>query len=562
MFFSQLKPSGHQRTWLEGVFAQLFTKLSVNTIGRSDNIDDLKLTDIDWENDAFTIAFSNTKSDVAGETTSDKKRLYANPFLPETCVHLGLAVYTWVKAWTNTRYLFDGQGQNNRYYRQLLVAMKSIPEHIDIGCKREDIGTHSNRKFAESTSVSKIDGPDRTQVCLRAGQSVGRTQDCYMFAEDDGDSLVGRTVAQLKYTADEFDVLPPHFSNETLETLNNYGWNRILPSFPTFPPSFQRVIPRLFATLVYHHHKGHLLRILDPGHPLFSSPVFTTHNDLIASLRNKVLIGHGYCPYTHMSAQGVPGFIIVSREVRDLKAMFQQQCKLDEERFANVSQKIEELVRTLPQHVVDVLMEKVRIDGAQPVTLDSIRGLVLELLQTPMDQLSSQIQALSLMTTNHGNTRNGELLTGNEDPLNTHERRSGATVFLWPGSDTMHRVPCGFIFPKSLSTKLVWNLWFFGDRSQSIGAYRFIKPSNDLVQKDSKVRYSRAKAVIAKLVDIAVVGQKIQSMRDIEEGNTETVFSFAFNNIVPQLYQEPKRPEDLVLDSMYERLRMKNLLLP
>lgn len=43
------------------------------------------------------------------------------------------------------------------------------------------VGTHSNRKFAESTSVSRIDGPSRTQVCLRAGQGVGRTQDCYMF---------------------------------------------------------------------------------------------------------------------------------------------------------------------------------------------------------------------------------------------------------------------------------------------------------------------------------------------------------------------------------------------
>jgi len=126
----------------------------------------------------------------------------------------------------------------------------------------------------------------------------------------------------------------------------------------------------------------------------------------------------------------------------------------------------------------------------------------------------------------------------------------------------MHRVPHGFIFPKSLSTKLVWNLWFFGDRSQSIGAYRFITPKFDLVLSDCKVRFSRAKAVIAKLVNIAVMGEKIQDLRDIVEANSEMVFSYAFDVIVPQLYQEPKRPEDLVLDSMYERLRMKKLLLP
>jgi hypothetical protein len=58
MYFSPLKPSGHQRTWIEGIFVQLFTKLSLNTIGRSDNIDDLKFSDIDRENDAFTIALN------------------------------------------------------------------------------------------------------------------------------------------------------------------------------------------------------------------------------------------------------------------------------------------------------------------------------------------------------------------------------------------------------------------------------------------------------------------------------------------------------------------------
>jgi len=49
-----MRPVGHQFGWMEGVFAQLFTKLSVNTIGRSDNIDDLLMQNVDWENDALT----------------------------------------------------------------------------------------------------------------------------------------------------------------------------------------------------------------------------------------------------------------------------------------------------------------------------------------------------------------------------------------------------------------------------------------------------------------------------------------------------------------------------
>ena len=53
-YFNQMRPVGHQFGWMEGVFAQLFTKLSVNTIGRSDNIDDLLMQNVDWENDALT----------------------------------------------------------------------------------------------------------------------------------------------------------------------------------------------------------------------------------------------------------------------------------------------------------------------------------------------------------------------------------------------------------------------------------------------------------------------------------------------------------------------------
>lgn len=80
----------------------------------------------------------------------------------------GLALYTWCKR-------RNPGDQNKRYYNILIHAVETIPEHVNLGCTRKDIETHSNRKFSESTSVSRVDGPSRTQVCLRAGQSVGRS---------------------------------------------------------------------------------------------------------------------------------------------------------------------------------------------------------------------------------------------------------------------------------------------------------------------------------------------------------------------------------------------------
>ena len=282
-YFCGMCPSGNKTTWNEGLFAAMFQKLSVNTIGRSDNIDDVMLSNIDWENDALTICFGTTKADQTGERTADRKRMYANPFKPELCVVLQLAVYTWCKrrGVNEGVHLFDGIDQNKRYYNILKDALKNIPANVELGCNRCDIGTHSNRKFAESTSVSKIDGPTKVMVCLRAGQGVGKTQDSYMYSEDEGDAFVGRTVAQLKLDADEYDVLAPHFDIETLNYLSNYGWEKILDGYDNYPPSFKRAVPYLLASLVYHSNKGHMLSLFDARHPIFFQRVFT--NGMIKS---------------------------------------------------------------------------------------------------------------------------------------------------------------------------------------------------------------------------------------------------------------------------------------
>ena len=232
-------------------------------------------------------------------------------------MHINILIYYGKYLGAGDRHLFDGVDQNKRYYNILKHAITEIPAHEDLGCERTDIGTHSNRKFAESTAVSKIDGPSRTQVCLREGQSVGRSQDCYMFSEDGGDSLVGRTVAQLKLDTDEFDVLPCHFGTNTLKELHEYGWDNILEGYSEYELSFKRTIPNLFASLIYHYHNGDLARIYPFDHPIFAQLILTDRR-LIDSLKDKVILYFSYCPDTHMSAQGIPGFITISREIQRL----------------------------------------------------------------------------------------------------------------------------------------------------------------------------------------------------------------------------------------------------
>jgi hypothetical protein len=53
-YLNRMIPVEHQDG---SIFAQLFTNLSVNTIGRSDNIKDLLAKNVGWGNDSFRFFF-------------------------------------------------------------------------------------------------------------------------------------------------------------------------------------------------------------------------------------------------------------------------------------------------------------------------------------------------------------------------------------------------------------------------------------------------------------------------------------------------------------------------
>lgn len=110
--------------------------------------------------------------------------------------------------------------------------------------------------------------------------------------------------------------------------------NDILPGYQYFPVSFQRVIPYLLASLVYHFHNGDLLRIFPSDHLLFRQILFTQPT-ILNSLKEKVILVHGYCPDTHMSAQGVPTNIVIQRELREFKVDYQRQKEQDGIMFRN-----------------------------------------------------------------------------------------------------------------------------------------------------------------------------------------------------------------------------------
>ena len=127
---------------------------------------------------------------------------------------------------------------------------------------------------------------------------------------------------QLKFNADEFDVLPLHFNRETLTKCHSTGWSNILPDYDNYPEKFRRgVVPFLAAALIFHHDNGDLKEIYPVGHPIFAQPIFT-NIEIYNSLRGKVILTHYCCDDGNISASGVPALITVSREIREFQKLY------------------------------------------------------------------------------------------------------------------------------------------------------------------------------------------------------------------------------------------------
>lgn len=58
---------------------------------------------------------------------------------------------------------------------------------------------------------------------------------------------------------------------------------------------------------------------------------------------------HAVCPDTHMTAQGVPGYIMISREIRLFRAHYDNTCRQNEEHYQELKGAIEGLFEELPK---------------------------------------------------------------------------------------------------------------------------------------------------------------------------------------------------------------------
>jgi hypothetical protein len=290
-------------------FVHLFMILCWNLFARSVSVSDLRTHHFNWENDCLVIDMSKQKGDQSGEKITPK-HLYANPYNPEVCVILALALHVFsisFRSENEDKSLIFVGSPYDLFTKWLPTALIQIS---DLGYTIGDFGTHSFRKGIASFCAGFIGGPSVIAIFLRAGWSLGQVQDRYITYSDGGDHLCGRVAAGLNFNGgSKFAVLPPHFVNSAV--LSDAEWEEICPCYKDYPVGFQACLPYFLASLVHHYNWltavdefGNQINISE-HHPIFLTRIVTS--GIITRLKDKIIsdITRGKCELTGMTATGM-----------------------------------------------------------------------------------------------------------------------------------------------------------------------------------------------------------------------------------------------------------------
>jgi len=281
--------------------------------------------------------------------------------------------------------LFTGNGVDRfgrLLHSNILKEPDLIPEDVDLGAVRKDLGTHSNRKGA-STFLCGL-GSSITYCCIFEGSwSLGVVQDKYILTGAAGDQIVGQAAAGLPVYDSRFATLPPHFTLKGLVILRKIGSDRILESFGEMPKSIQLAFPNLLASVIYHC--DFLQEKLSPDHPLWMQPLFTREVVVDDVIFEDEEVG--------MAASGIPSHILIKSKLDEVNQLVQDlSSKYERESVAN-RELIEKQLLLPPMKLNEELMKHFQIQGVNPINMADLQRAISENSKAMMDKIEELIAA-------------------------------------------------------------------------------------------------------------------------------------------------------------------------
>jgi hypothetical protein len=523
-------------------FVHLFLLLCWNLFSRSCNVAKLRTHHFTWDNDALVIDMSKQKGDQAGDHILPK-HIYANPYNPELCPILALALHVF-----STSFREDNEDRSkifmgtpyDLFCKWLQAALETMG---NLGYAATEFGSHSFRKGITTFCAALIGGPSVIAIFQRAGWSLGQVQDRYFMYSDGGDQLCGRIAAGLNFNGgSSFAVLPPHFANASI--LSEEQWQEICPCYNEYPEGFQSCLPYFLASLVYHYDWLHMkdadgkLANISPEHPIFQSRVYTS--GVLPLLRTSVIAGitSGRCDATGMTATGVPTHIELLRELETVRKENQQLLtKLDSQH--------EVLMEQLPEKVCQAVLENVRVEGVRDFTLSSMRSMLRE-------ELAAERQVWQAHNTATDNEASASGVGSGEQDL--------YPAYDWGGKMRRH-VPQGWTFPRG-TVKTICDLFVTG----TMHGVDPVRPYRKIVlctlPRSEQSMFSRAERVYKKVCDAAVEAGAVESSADYDTmtiAEWDLAFKAGYDQLLLQWEVKSgkriKKAGDLAILTFYDYLR-------
>ncbi len=324
-------------------------------------------------------------------------------------------------------------------------------------------------------------------VYLRAGWSLGNVPDRYIVGGAGGDFLVGRFISLLPPNNPSFATLPPHFTNEGLTVLQDIGLKRMVPGFDHLPSSFQRVVPYLLASLLYH--EDWLRRTYKENHPLWKTSFFTLNMQARARLKPHVVTGVYKHPITQMQATGIPGYITQCQELAEIRKVLEDQNKELLSLYKEQNRVIIKMLDEQPEKLREYLVKHLDGLGPRAATKDDIAAAISEMksyidLRVQAPTIAAGVPSASSATATSRSVIDENVAKDIWDSDGSVKQMQ----HFWDGqfryccqhscTSPIHRIsevspPHDFHF-KNMPLKQCFALWYLGNELTCTGPYRKI----------------------------------------------------------------------------------------
>ena len=537
-FLKWQKPTGSNLNGLAGLMCWAMCTNMWSQLARSETIDVMHLAHLDWVNDGMRTNAAKSKKDQGGSGIGKEKMHYANPFKPHACPVLSTGLWLLTKSRKPdeiaTGKLFDGRDQKHRYAALLAKILKIFPDAeitLVFGATVEQLGTHSNRKGGLTFLLQIVDGPNPCAVYIRAQWSLGNTQDRYIMGGAGEDELCGRILALLDLNSIDFGVLPPQFTPAGLLRVGEMGgWGKFLDHYKLYPAGIKRCLPFFVASALYHLPK--LQEWFPASHPVWGSKMFTTHTmETLVDLSQYVVVRNFSCPETGMTATGIPGWVMLKKDLADMSVRMDKSDERSDERFKQVMERFD----TIPEALSNKMSERFTINNMNGVTVTEIKALLAEHMQFESRQFAATIEAAT-----GGNATNSAARGQNSSD---HFTLDGMPLYSWGGR--YHIMPKGFEFPIALDVRNMWNRWHFGYTAPIDGELCRINPlkrlnedafKGDVSDTNQRKRVMKVAKVMNRLSTLGVELGVLDRDADITAENSTAVFDSAFNRLVTDVY--------------------------